>query len=55
MPAFVANGPDIPEHLLQAHEDGHLYFFAVPVFPIRQGCLAFKVWWIKYTQSLVRH
>lgn len=27
MPAFVANGPDIPEHLLQAHEEGHVIFF----------------------------
>ncbi len=27
MPAFVANGPDIPEHLLQAHEDGRVVFF----------------------------
>lgn len=27
MPAFVTNGPDIPDHLLQAHEDGHVVFF----------------------------
>lgn len=27
MPAFVTNGPDIPERLLQAHEDGHVVFF----------------------------
>jgi hypothetical protein len=27
MPAFVANGPDIPEHLIQAHEDGKVIFF----------------------------
>lgn len=27
MPAFVANGPNIPEHLLQAHEDGRVVFF----------------------------
>ncbi len=27
MPAFVANGPDIPERLLQAHEDGRVVFF----------------------------
>lgn len=27
MPAFVANGPDVPEHLLQAHEDGRVVFF----------------------------
>ncbi len=27
MPAFVANGPDIPEHLLQAHEEGRVVFF----------------------------
>src|SRR5665811_1044954 len=27
MPAFVTNGPDIPDHLLQIHEDGHVVFF----------------------------
>jgi hypothetical protein len=27
MPAFIANGPDIPERLLQAHEDGRVVFF----------------------------
>ena len=27
MPAFVTNGPDIPERLLQAHEDGRVVFF----------------------------
>lgn len=27
MPAFVTNGPDIPESLLQAHEEGHVVFF----------------------------
>ena len=27
MPAFVENGPNIPEHLLQAHEDGRVVFF----------------------------
>jgi hypothetical protein len=27
MPAFVQNGPEIPEHLLQAHEDGRVVFF----------------------------
>ena len=27
MPAFLANGPDIPERLLQAHEDGRVVFF----------------------------
>lgn len=24
---FVANGPDIPDHLLEAHEEGHVIFF----------------------------
>ena len=24
---FIANGPDIPERLLQAHEDGRVVFF----------------------------
>lgn len=27
MPAFVANGPDIPESLLRAHEEGRVVFF----------------------------
>ncbi|MBC2699289.1 MAG: hypothetical protein HF976_01535 [ANME-2 cluster archaeon] len=27
MPAFVTNGPDIPESLLRAHEDGRVVFF----------------------------
>lgn len=27
MPAFIANGPDIPEGLLQAHEEGRVVFF----------------------------
>ena len=27
MPAFVTDGPNIPEHLLQAHEDGRVVFF----------------------------
>ncbi len=27
MPAFVANGPDIPEELSEAHEDGRVVFF----------------------------
>jgi len=27
MPAFVTNGPDIPERLLRAHEDGRVIFF----------------------------
>ena len=35
---FFSNGPDIPEHLLQAHEDGRVVFFcgagvSIPVFP----------------------
>lgn len=27
MPAFINNGPDLPERLLQAHEDGRVVFF----------------------------
>ncbi len=30
---FVANGPDIPEALLQAHEEGGVVFFAGRGFP----------------------
>lgn len=28
MPRFIANGPDVPERLLQAHEDGRVVFFS---------------------------
>ena len=24
---FVKNGPEVPEHLLEAHEDGRVVFF----------------------------
>jgi len=27
MPAFIVNGPDIPDRLLEAHEDGRVVFF----------------------------
>ena len=27
MPAFATHGPDIPERLLQVHEDGRVVFF----------------------------
>lgn len=27
MPAFIVNGPDIPESLLEAHEEGRIVFF----------------------------
>ncbi|MDD4749887.1 MAG: hypothetical protein PHD26_08235 [Methanosarcinaceae archaeon] len=27
MPAFVVNGPDIPDRLLEAHEEGKVVFF----------------------------
>ena len=37
---FIKNGPDVPERLLQAHEDGRVVsFFAGRVFPIRQNYL----------------
>ncbi len=44
---FVKGGPDIPERLLQAHEDGGVIFFcgaAVPVSLAQQVCRASTVW-----------
>ena len=42
MPAFVTNGPDIPEHLLQAHEDGHVVFFCGAGISAPAGLPLFK-------------
>lgn len=36
MPAFINNGPDIPERLLQAHEEGRVVFFCgagISIYP----------------------
>lgn len=35
---FVADGPDVPEELLQAHEEGRVVFFAEQEFPTPLGC-----------------
>lgn len=42
MPAFVADGPDIPEHLLQAHEDGRVVFFCGAGISTPAGLPLFK-------------
>ena len=39
---FVSGGPDIPEHLLQAHEDGKVVFFAEQESHILPACLALE-------------
>ena len=42
MPAFVTDGPDIPEHLLQAHEDGRVVFFCGAGISTPAGLPLFK-------------
>jgi len=42
MPAFVENGPDIPEHLLQAHEDGRVIFFCGAGISVPAGLPGFE-------------
>lgn len=42
MTSFVANGPDIPEHLLQEHEDGNIVFFCGSGISIPAGLPSFK-------------
>ena len=42
MTYFVANGPDIPEHLLQEHEDGNVVFFCGAGISIPAGLPDFK-------------
>ncbi|WP_372522111.1 anti-phage defense-associated sirtuin Dsr1 [Sulfuricaulis sp.] len=42
MPAFVSNGPNIPEHLLQAHEDGRVVFFCGAGISTPAGLPLFK-------------
>ncbi|QIB65580.1 SIR2 family protein [Kineobactrum salinum] len=37
MPVFVTDGPDIPEHLLQAQEEGRLVFFCGPGVAVPAG------------------
>ena len=42
MPAFTSNGPDIPEHLIQAHEDGKVVFFCGAGISYRSGLPGFE-------------
>jgi len=42
MPVFVANGPEIPEHLLQAHEDGRVVFFCGAGISVPAGLPSFE-------------
>ena len=39
---FYKNGPDIPERLLQAHEDGHVVFFCGAGISYPAGLPGFK-------------
>ena len=42
MPAFVINGPDIPESLLQEHERGRVVFFCGAGISIPAGLPDFR-------------
>ena len=42
MTYFVANGPDIPEHLLQEHEDGNVVFFVEQEYLSLLACRILK-------------
>ncbi|MCY4613010.1 MAG: hypothetical protein OXB94_05240 [Nitrospira sp.] len=42
MPAFVTDGPNIPEHLLQAHEEGRVVFFCGAGISIPAGLPPFR-------------
>ena len=39
---FIKNGPDIPERLLQAHEDGRVVFFCGAGISYPAGLPGFK-------------
>lgn len=39
---FIANGPDIPDALLQAHEEGHVVFFCGAGISYPAGLPGFK-------------
>jgi hypothetical protein len=41
---FVQHGPDIPDALLHAHEEGRVVFFAGLAFLIRLGSKALTGW-----------
>ena len=49
---LVAKGPDIPDALLQAHEEGRVVFFcgAGHFLPCR-ACRDSKAWWMRFTAS----
>ena len=42
MPAFVKNGPNIPEPLLQAHEEGRVVFFTGAGISVPAGLPLFR-------------
>jgi len=42
MPAFISKGPDIPEQLIQAHEDGKVVFFCGAGISYRAGLPGFE-------------
>ncbi|AKB31812.1 hypothetical protein MSSIH_1122 [Methanosarcina siciliae HI350] len=42
MPAFIVNGPDIPESLLEAHEEGRIVFFCGAGISYPAGLPGFK-------------
>jgi hypothetical protein len=44
---FIANGPDIPDALLQAHEDGRVVFSAALGFLTPPVYQASRAWWMR--------
>ncbi|HFW1340172.1 TPA: hypothetical protein ACIAY5_001991 [Salmonella enterica subsp. enterica serovar Virchow] len=41
---FITHGPDIPDELLQAHEEGCVVFFCGAGISYLSAFLGFKVW-----------
>ena len=48
---FIKNGPDVPDRLLQAHEDGKIVFFCGAGFHIRRNYPASRGWLRRYIVS----
>jgi|GEM_PF-6185139 len=49
---YIANGPDVPDALVQAHEEGRVIFFAVREYLIPPGCLILKTLYVLYTKNV---
>lgn len=51
---FIASGPNIPEELLQSHEDGQVVFFCGAGYHIQPICRVLVGLWIDYTSNWAR-